>query len=222
MFFGGYGRARRRLAAACLVVAGVTGAATAAAQETRAGQIAEKQKAKAANLEPYRPTRFEAVMNSLEQSFASPPSGLYPTFGSVYSGGGLALGAGYRYFYGRNSVFAISGLYSIKNYKNVEIGTRTPWNLAGRWTFDVRAGWMDATQIGFYGLGMATQSADRGNFRLKQTYGSAAATFEPTTWTFLKAEGAYDDQPFPSLAESGAGSRAVLRRGSDEDTEQLR
>ena len=199
MLFGVWGRVARpevvRAAAACLLSAGIVSLTSvpAVAQDTRAAQIAEKQAAKAATLEPYRPTRFEAVMNSLEQSFTSPPSGFYPAFGSVYSGGGLTLGAGFRQFYARKAVFDVTGLYSIKNYKKMEVGARTPWNFDGRWTFGARVGWLDAPQIGFYGVGMTADADDRANFRIKQGYAGAMASFEPTRWTRLEADVAFED-----------------------------
>ena len=96
----------------------------------------------------------------------------------------------------------------------MSFGTRTPWNLAGRWTLDLRAGWMDATQIGFYGLGMGTEQDARGNFRLKQTYASAATSFEPTSWTFLRAEAAYDDY----RTEEGLGRSPSIETRFDETT----
>ena len=171
----------------------LTFASAASAQDTRAGQIAEAQAEKATKLEPYQPTRFDAVMNSLEQSFSSPPSGFFPVAGSVYSGGGLSLGAGYRQFYGRKAVWDLVGLYSVKNYKKIEMGTRTPWDLDGRWTFGARGGWLDATQVGYYGLGMGTSADDRGNFRVKQTYAEATASFEPAPWARLEADVAIED-----------------------------
>jgi len=177
-------------------------ASTAGAQETRAGQIAEKQEEKAANLQPYQPTRFETAMNALEQNFASPPGGFYPAMDGIYSGGGFTLGAGYRQFYGRKAVWDLAGYYSVKNYKKVEVGTRTPWNFDGRWTFGARAGWLDAPQIGYYGLGMASAADDRANFRIKQGYAGARASFEPTRWTRLEADVAYEDYK----TEEGLGS----------------
>ena len=109
----------------CLIVP-----ASADAQETRAEEIAAKQKEKAAALKPYQPNAFEKIMASLEESFVSPPNGFYPAFGSIYPGGGFTFGAGYRQFYGRSAVWNVQGLYSL-NYKQVEVGTSTPWHGRG-------------------------------------------------------------------------------------------
>ena len=166
---------------------------TALAQETRESEIAKKQEEKAAQAAPYQPNRYEQIMNNVEESFVSPPSGFFPYFGSVYSGGGFTLGAGYRHFYAREAVWEIKGLYSIKNYKNIEVGTRTPWNRSGRWNTGLRAGWRDATQVGFYGLGMDSVADDRANARIKQTYVTGDVRFKPSWWTRLEGEVSYDD-----------------------------
>jgi hypothetical protein len=184
---------RRRASCVVWAVAGLcVFSPAAAAQETRAGEIAEKQKEKAANLHPYQPSRVEAFLVRLEENFASPPDGFFPVAGSIYPGGGFSLGVGYRQFYQRRAVWDIKALYSIKNYKQVEIGTRTPWHGAGRWSLGARAGWLDATQVGFYGLGMVPD-APRGNFHLSQAYGALSAEIRPARWTRLGAEVGYDD-----------------------------
>jgi hypothetical protein len=165
----------------------------AAAQETRTEEITKKQAEKAAKSAPYVPSGYEKIMQRIEDNYVSPPSGFFPYFGSVYSGGGFTLGAGYRHFYAREAVWELKGLYSIKNYKLIEFGTRTPWNGGGRWQLGMRAGWRDAPQIGYYGTGMETTTDDRANFRLKQPYGAADLSLRPTWWTRLKGEVMYTE-----------------------------
>jgi len=162
-------------------------------QETRTGEITKKQEEKAAKSAPYQPSGYEKLMTRIEESYISPPSGVFPYFGSVYPGGGFTLGAGYRHFYAREAVWEIKGLYSIKNYKLFEVGTRTPWNASGRWMAGLRAGWRDAPQIGYYGTGPGTSADDRANFRIKQGYGVGTVAFRPSRWTRLEAEVAYED-----------------------------
>lgn len=166
--------------------------AAARAQETRAEKIAAQQREKAQKLAPYEPTRFERVMNRLEEGFVSPPSGLYPTLGSVYSGGGFTPGIGYRRFYQRTAVWDVVGLYSIENYKAIEIGTRTPWHGRGKWILGARAGWLDAPQIGYFGQGM-DGSQPRTSFRLSQGHGALTAGVRPSGWTRLHGEIAYEN-----------------------------
>jgi hypothetical protein len=177
----------------------------ARAQETRAEEIAARQKEKAERLAPYEPTRFERVMTRLEQNFASPPSGFYPTLGSVYPGGGFTPGIGYRRFYQRTAVWDVVALYSIKNYKQVEVGTRTPWHGRGQWVLGARAGWLDAPAIGYYGQGM-DQSQPRTNFRLRQTYSAVTAAMRPNAWTRLHGELAYESYD----TDEGRGNAASI------------
>jgi hypothetical protein len=187
-------RLRSRVSVGTLIAFGLALVPSpAAAQDTRTAEITKKQEEKAAQATPYKPSGYERIMNSVEQNYVSPPSGFFPSFGSVYPGGGFTLGAGYRHFYAREAVWEIKGLYSIKNYKNIEVGTRAPWNGAGRVTTGIRAGWRDATQIGYYGLGMDTVAEDRANFRVKHSYLIGSLAFKPSWWTRLEAEVAYDD-----------------------------
>jgi len=208
------GSATRPRCAVALVVALLTLPALAAAQDTRAAEIAQKQEERAATAEPYQPTRFEQIMTGVENNFVSPPSGVFPFFGSVYSGGGFTLGAGYRHFYAREAVWEVKGLYSIKNYKLIEVGTRAPWNFAGRWTKGIRAGWRDAPQIGYYGTGMDTSLDDRANFRIKHTYVAGDLAARPSPWTRLEAEVGYDD----FRNEEGAGSAPSIETAYDSTT----
>ena len=174
-------------------LAAALSAADAAAQDPRVGAVEKEQQEKAAKSHPYVPTRFEKIMNGLEASFTSPPNGFFPAFGNVYSGGGFAVGPGYRRFFGREAVWDIAGLYSIRGYKRVDVGVRSPWDGRGRLTMGLRAGWMDATQIGYYGLGMGSGSDDRANFRLKRTHAGGNLGLRPVRWIRLDADASIEE-----------------------------
>ncbi len=212
-------RSGQRLPAALVGVAILSGVicgqpARLMAQETRGAEIATKQEEKAATQAPYTPGRVEKFLNRLEQNFTSPPSGFYPFIGSVYSGGGFTPGAGYRRFYSREAVWEVKGLYSIKNYKQVEVGTRTPWHGGGRWMAGIRGGYRDAPQIGFYGLGPDTVKDDRANFRIKQGYAIGSLALQPTGWTRLEGEVSYED----FNTEQGKGSAPSIETEYDSVT----
>jgi hypothetical protein len=181
--------ATRWLTAVVLVIAST---APAVAQDSRAEEIAAKQREKATRLAPYEPSKAETFLTRLEENIASPPDGFYPEIGRIYQGGGFSLGAGYRRFFAREAVWNARAMYSIKNYKQVEIGARTPWHPNGRWTLDARVGWLDAPQVAYYGQGMA-EGATRTNFTLQQTYATALAEARPGGWTRLRGEVSYDD-----------------------------
>src|SRR5687767_708140 len=91
-------------------------AAPTAAQETSAGVIAAAQAAKAERLQPYVPGKAERIAAGFKKRLFETPNGFYPWLDSVYSGGGLTLGGGYRRFYGDRTYWTGRGLYSAKGY----------------------------------------------------------------------------------------------------------
>jgi hypothetical protein len=111
------------------VVVGLLAVPGAAAQESREAEIASEKAQKAAQLKPYEPTSAERWVVAFRREFLEEPSGFYPYFASVYSGGGFTLGAGYRQFFGDRTHWDVKGLYSLKNYKFMEFTTDSwgPW-----------------------------------------------------------------------------------------------
>ncbi len=205
---------RTTLAALLVAVVGMAAAPFASAQETRAEEIAKKQAEKAATAAPYKPNRFETFMNRLEENLASPPDGFFPAFGSIYPGGGFTLGAGYRNFFARQAVWDITGLYSLKNYKRLEFGMRTPWNGVGPWTIGFRGGWFDAPQVAYYGIGMDTPKGDRANFRVSGPYAGLNLTVLPVSWIRLEGDVSYQDQRL----DSGSGRNPSIETLYDNAT----
>ena len=183
----------RSLSILALVVCLLVPASAALGQETRAEEIAAKQKEKAAKLHPYEPLGFEKIMDRLEQGFVSPPSGFYPAFGSVYQGGGFAAGLGYRYFDKRDAVWDVHGLYSVKSYKKLEFAHRGPWDGEGTFAYEGKLGWIDAPQVAFYGLGMDDiNRLGRTNYHVTWFYTAFSGVVRPTWWTRLRGDLGYD------------------------------
>jgi hypothetical protein len=81
-----------------VVVLLVATPALAFAQETREEAIAAAQREKATRLAPRTPHWAEELLLTVRQTIVEAPSGFYPYFDSVYSGGGFTVGAGYRQF----------------------------------------------------------------------------------------------------------------------------
>lgn len=165
----------------------------ALAQDSRADVIAKTQAEKTGRLVPYDPPGAERVVTAIKEYFIDRPGGFYPAIGSVYAGGGFTLGVGVRQFSGDNTWLDVKGLYSVRGYKLVEIGMTSPTLAGGRLAAGLRAGWRDATQVNFYGLGMATSTRDRTNFRLKQAYAGGNLTARPVPWVVLDGTVAYED-----------------------------
>ncbi|HMC77115.1 MAG TPA: hypothetical protein VKH34_08275 [Vicinamibacterales bacterium] len=173
----------------------------AAAQDSRAAVIGAEQAEKARTLAPYVPNAAERIMVTLQREVLQDPSGMYPLFASVYSGGGFTLGGGYRRFYGDRTHADVKGLYSIKSYKQVELSTDSWGHANGRLDLHARAGWRDATQVAFHGLSMAAPE-DETNFRMKQAYVGGDVTAHPTPWTVAGLGLSFEDFNL----ESGTGA----------------
>jgi hypothetical protein len=165
----------------------------ALAQETRTERIAQQQEDKSASLTPEKPTRGERIFLDTKRRFIDNRDGFYPLLGSIYSGGGLVLGGGYRRYYGDRTYWSAATLWSIRNYKLAEAATVSPGHANGRIDLAAQASWMDATQIGYYGLGTATSEGDRVNYRFQRTRASAEVKAHPLSVFVLTGEVGYED-----------------------------
>jgi len=159
---------------------------------SRAGLIASMQSDKSTRLKAYEPDRAEAIIHKMEKIFLLDPSGFYPYFSSVYPGGGLTGGAGYRRFFGDKTNWYVQGLYSVANYKLLEGGVQSKDHLNRRLSFGTRLGWRDATQVPYYGLGISTNPDDRTNFRFQQTTAEGNTTYKPIPWIVMKGGLGYE------------------------------
>jgi hypothetical protein len=194
-------RPSRKTAARCLtrlfsgaLVAGMLFAQSAPPAEpaSREEAIASEKARKAADSRPPERDRAEEIVLRAEKLFLVDPSGFFPYFDSVYQGGGLTLGAGYRRFYGDNTFWEVKGLYSVLNYKLIEAATVSKDRMKGRLRLESRLGWRDATQVAYYGLGMQSKPEDRANFRFQETYADGGATYRPVRWLPFKGTVAYE------------------------------
>src|SRR5262245_33272519 len=87
------------IAVVALVVEGVT---SVRAQEpepaTRPAAIEQQQSEKAKDLQPYVPSKSEALLNKFEAVLTNGVPKWHPFLDSAYSGGGFTLGLGYLHF----------------------------------------------------------------------------------------------------------------------------
>jgi len=195
----------RSAAPICLVAAALSVAAPAWSQTSRTDAVAERQAEKAKDLKPRMPPGAERAFKWVKDELIDEPSGLYPLFGSVYSGGGFTLGAGYRRYYGDNTHWDAKVLQSIRNYRLLELSTDS-WNHAGgRLDVHARAGWRDAPDVPFYGLGIDSPRTAAG-FGVTQAYGGADAVWRALPNVRLQGGLTYEDY---SVAEQ-SGSRPSI------------
>jgi hypothetical protein len=163
------------------------------AQDSRAATIAAAQEEKATALAPRQPHPAEEIFLTVRRGLLEEPSGFYPYFDSVYSGGGFTLGAGYRQFTGDRTHWNVAGLYSAKSYKFIEAGLSSPGHWSGR--FDVRGsvGWRDATQVAYRGLGMDSPADLDTAFRMQQAFAGVSATIRPSRFLRFTGDAAFED-----------------------------
>ena len=73
--------------------------------------------------------------------------------------------------------------YSLRQYKLVEVGTTVPdLGRRRRLALSTKIGWRDATEVGFWGVGMATTEDGRANYRFREAYAEARADYLATPW----------------------------------------
>jgi hypothetical protein len=170
-----------RLSALIALIAASASSAVAQQAEapTREAAIEQEQAEKSKALHPYVPGKAEEVLNKLDDLLVS---GLrfHPFFQSAYSGGGFTLGAGYAQHVGAYNMIDLRGSYTITNYKRIEAEFRAPRLFQRRGDLSVIGGWREATQVGFYGIGIKTSVNDKTNYLFRQPYGSATLTLKPT------------------------------------------
>ena len=188
--------------------------AAAVAQQSRADVIAEAQAEKAGQLQPYVPNKAEQLITGVKRRLFESPNGFYPWFDSVYSGGGFTLGGGYRRFYGDRTYWTARGLFSAKAYKRFELATDSFDLSRGRIDLHGVAGWRDATQVSFFGVGSDTTTDDQANFRMQQAYVGGVARAGGPGHTVFDFGFAYEDYTL----ESGTGSTPSIENAYTTET----
>ncbi len=176
------------------------------AQESREAVVAAAQVEKAGRVAPYTPDPAERLALAVKKTLIDSPSGLYPLFSSVYSGGGFTLGGGFRRFYGDRTFWDAKGLYSIKGYKLAELSTDSLGHAGGRLDLHARAGWRDATQVDFFGVGNASPQTGHTNFRFKESYAGGNVNGRAGPGVIYGAGLSFEDHAL----ESGRGATSSI------------
>lgn len=147
----------------------------AAAQETRADAVRQEQAAKQLRLEPPRPNAAERLIDHLQDwgLIAGAPRGVYPWIGSVYSGGGLALGAGVRKPFGDDGAFNVFGGYSIATFKRAQADLALPTFAANRARITLSGRYVDAPDVRYFGIGNFSRQEDQTRFGFTPKGGGA-------------------------------------------------
>jgi len=162
-------RALSIVAACLLITSPLPATAQTAATRADALRLAREEKQKA--LKPNRVDGLQKVLTQIENPprFLNDRDGLYPKIGSLTTGSGLALGAGYRnrQIFARRGAFDIFGAGSFSSYWAVEGRTIFPELAHRRLLLEAVGGIREYPGESFFGLGPDSNRADRTSFLLR-------------------------------------------------------
>jgi ATP:ADP antiporter, AAA family len=147
-------------AAACALVLFVT---PASAQDSRAGLLAAARAEKAANVHPYEPTPLERRIEFINRQLLAPRT-LYPFVGSVFEGGGIAVGPGMRRPFGDTGLFAAHAAFTPRGYASAVANLRLPEFGAGRVHVEFYGNRIHAPTVAFYGIGNDSDKSHKTTF----------------------------------------------------------
>jgi hypothetical protein len=179
------------------------------AQETRAEAIQQEQASKQKELAPPRPNGVERFIERLEHwgLLSGAPRGVYPWFGSVYSGGGFAAGAGVRAPFGDDAAVNVFGGYSINSFARVQGDVALPSFADGRGRVTLSGRYIDAPDVRFFGLGNSTRPGDETHFGITPKSAGARLDLMPNKYFSVGGGVTYlgiatsSGKTFPSIEE---------------------
>ncbi len=207
------GASPRRVAIPTLARTGVATAAlvlfvagSASAQDSRAEALADARAEKAANLHPYEPSTLERRIYVASRLMSAKPT-FYPFIGSVYEGGGIAVGPGFRRRLGDSGSIAAHAAWSIRNYGAAAANVTFPEFGNGLVQVDVHAQRLHAPSVAFYGLGNGSRRSDRRTFGYDETTVGTTATVRATD--LLSVGGGFDLLESAADGEIGVSAPAL-------------
>jgi hypothetical protein len=171
---------RAWLAAVLCAVVSTASAQPDAAPQSRADLLRAARAAKARLVSPYRPGLLEKLSAfASEKESGGKPLGWYPYLGSIYPGGSVAIGAGYRLPLFDTGQIELEAAASYRLYKKVEVRFDPPRLADGRVRIRTRLAYIDAPKVKFFGVGNASSVDDRTTFAFNPVIAGATASFAP-------------------------------------------
>lgn len=195
-----------RVLSILLVLAALPGSGASAQPDSRTAVIAAQKAEKARALQPPDAGLFEKVLNQVQEEVGAAPVGFYPYVGNVYSGGWIALGAGYRYPVGDTGVIDVEGAYSLRGFWRVQERLRLPRFSRDRGSLQLRHTTIDASKVKFFGIGPDTVAANEAQFGLRHTELVAELRLAPADRLTVGADVAYD---MWNTREGGGGAPSI-------------
>jgi outer membrane protein assembly factor BamA len=170
----------------------VGGPAMAAVPSSRAETLRQARAEKAQALTTYQAGWIEkAASFAGEKESGGKPLGWYPYFGSIFTGGAVAVGVGYRIPYADTGQVAFETAISPRLYYKFDLKADTPWFANRTMRVRGRALYLDAPKTNFYGIGNDSNQDDETSFRIRPFEIGATYFWEPRRWLSLGAGGSY-------------------------------
>ncbi len=161
-------------------------AAPTFAQTTRVEAIAEAQAEKAKTLGVEGPSKAEQVVRRVLLSpLLTGGDGAYPWFGSVFSGSGMSVGAGYLKRLEKNASLNVQTGISINNSLMLRGAAVAPELWRGLVQVDLTGQLLDVKDVSFYGLGQQSLVTTRQSYDYTPKELTGNATVKPFTNLFL-------------------------------------
>jgi outer membrane protein assembly factor BamA len=201
---------------AMALAAGLSTAVPAAAQDTRAGLLAEERAAKAARVAAYEPGALEKMLLDFEEenplTRIAPHNGFFVQYGYEHkvTGSGLGIGSGFRHdLFGRTARIVLEGGITYKNYQMVRVDFSLPYLADDRVEVGAEAIYRRHPQEDFFGLGPASPLEDRVSYLYRTREYQGRALVRPRPWLELGARvgrlnpviGRGRDSGYPSIEE---------------------
>ena len=165
--------------------------ASAGAQEidTRAELLARQRAEKAAKVQPYTPTKMEKALLFVEEANPlqkiAPHNGFFIQYGYTGKpvGSGVAFGGGWRHdLFDRNARVVLEAGQSFRGYRMARVDFSLPRLMNERLEVGLETSYNIHSQEDFYGLGFASQRADRVNFRYRAPEVQGRVMLTPVRW----------------------------------------
>ena len=174
-------------AAAALIL--VTMATPASAQETRAEVLAAEKQQKAVNLQPYTLNPLERRIDFVTKALTTKRT-VYAFVGSVFEGGGIAVGPGYRQSFGDSGLVTAHAAVSLRSYAGLEARLALPEFGNGRLRVEFHGEGAHAPTVALFGIG-ANSTRDSGN-TFKYDTASVGTTARVQTSSMFAIGGGFD------------------------------
>ena len=185
----------RFLASVLVLIAALSPAA--GGQQTRTEQLEQRRAERAREVKPERRTKLEKTLLYLDEHrllhrIVAPEAGFYPQIGSVTTGGGFALGGGYRKpFANDNLLFNTNAAFTLKGYRSGRIELSMPRLFRHTVELKGRVRYRYFPQEDFYGIGPDSQKADRTDYLIKETEYALQIMWRPKHWLLLASQNAF-------------------------------